>query len=209
MDNCAFDFSKTNQCILSIQYIRQDAGTVIIPWIYSLVLVLLHFPLVLVRVLKWDAGQMWSIAMAIFSLSLTSLAYQSTAFDPNQIYIWLPITLVIDVGAVMQVILLLIRTPANPDEPDGKQTWNWNFIIRGFRRYEDGVDPTIRNQSPEQNAGQHHGSQDRESIDWDSFRRSILLIVSIPILIGLVVLQSLGLHYALVGYRSSEPVFES
>lgn len=152
---------------------------------------------------------MWSVAMAIFSLSLTSLAYHSSTFDPNQIYIWLPITLVIDVGAVMQVFLLLIETPANPHEPDGKQIWNWNFIIRGFRRYKDGVDPTFRNQYPERNADQHHRSQDRKSIDWNSFRRSILLIVSILILIGLVVLQSLGLHYAIVGYHSSEPVFES
>jgi len=53
--------------------------------------------------------QYLSLALAAFSLFFTTLAYSSTGMYANSIYIWLPLTLVGDVGAVLEAHTLIYK----------------------------------------------------------------------------------------------------
>jgi hypothetical protein len=63
-----------------------------------------HIPTVIVRIVKFENSQLLTILLGIYSVALISLAFSSTSFDPAKIYIWTPITLTIDIGAMMQII---------------------------------------------------------------------------------------------------------
>jgi hypothetical protein len=47
--------------------------------------------------------------MATFSVGLTCLAYGSSGLAPEQVLIWTPIALTVDVGAVLQVFILILE----------------------------------------------------------------------------------------------------
>ena len=98
-------------------YIRPGSSNSLIPWIYSLVILFLHLPLVVIRVVRWETGQIWALAMATFSVILTIVAYWATGLDPEKILVWTPIALVLDVGAVMQIFILIA-------EEDGERAWH-------------------------------------------------------------------------------------
>lgn len=94
-------------CTIPASYICPDKGIALIPWIYSIILLVCHLVLVVVRIVKWEATQLLSMALAVYSLSVTILAYRSTHFAPEKIYSWTPISLTIDVGALMQIVVFL------------------------------------------------------------------------------------------------------
>ena len=98
-----------SNCTVAVSYLRPDEANAIIPWVYSLILLLCHLPLVIIRVVRWETGQIWSLAMATFSVGLTCLAYGSSGLAPEQVLIWTPIALTVDVGAVMQVFILILE----------------------------------------------------------------------------------------------------
>lgn len=135
MENCPFNISALRPCSISPSYIRPDQGVAFFPWLYSLVLLIVHLPLIPARIFKWEAAIVWSLAMAIFSLVVVSIAYASTQWKPEEIYVWLPISLVIDIGAVMQIFVLVIEEEDRPAvEKDGRRIlrfishylfWNW------------------------------------------------------------------------------------
>lgn len=106
--NCPEILSLPN-CTIHDSYIRPDSGDAFIPWIYSLVLLLVHIPSVVVRIIKFESSQLLSILLAIYSVSLTSLEYKSTMFDPSKIYVWTPIALTIDVGAIMHIVSVILE----------------------------------------------------------------------------------------------------
>ena len=83
----------------------------IVPWLLIVVILIVHVPVVIVRIVRWESGQVWSLALAAFAIGLTSLAYRSTQFDPEQIYVWTSLPLVIDVGAMIQLFALLLEKP--------------------------------------------------------------------------------------------------
>lgn len=101
LQHCNASFART--------YLRPDQAISIIPWLYSALMFLVHLPLVLIRVLKWETGQVWSLVMATFSAALTILAYSSSKLDADQVYIWMPVALIMDVGAMTQVFVLIIE----------------------------------------------------------------------------------------------------
>jgi hypothetical protein len=79
------------------------------PWHLVAVLFLVHLPLVLVRVASWKKGQIVGLVVAFFDAITTTQAYLSTKLNPAKVMVWTPILLVIDVGAVLQVFILVVE----------------------------------------------------------------------------------------------------
>lgn len=79
------------------------------PWAYALIFCLLHIALLGTRIAKWEKSLYLSLAMAAFTIFFTGLTYGSTKLSAESIYVWLPITLAGEVGAVMQVHSLLYQ----------------------------------------------------------------------------------------------------
>ena len=50
-------------------YFRPDTGVALLPWIYTTIILIYHIPVLLVRVVRWQAAQSWCLA-ATFLLSL-------------------------------------------------------------------------------------------------------------------------------------------
>jgi hypothetical protein len=105
MDLCsALD---TPPCKAASSYLRPGIGIALIPWLYSLILLLLHLPLAFVRIVKWEKGQWFALAMAFFSIALTIQEYTSTHLYAGQIFVWTPVALTADIGATLQLIVMI------------------------------------------------------------------------------------------------------
>ncbi|KAI9711921.1 MAG: hypothetical protein M1812_007075 [Candelaria pacifica] len=101
-------------------YLRPDKGGALLPWIYTLVVLIAHLPTVILRVVKWEAAQTWCLAATTLTVVVYSLAYVSTKLEGDKILVWTPLVLVIDAGAMAQIFFLicedrhvLIRTQKN------------------------------------------------------------------------------------------------
>jgi len=218
MENCPFnwtDILKTN-CSISLTYIRPDEGITVMPWLYSSIFFTLHLPLVLVRVLKWNVGQWWSLVMAAFSLSIVSLTYASTQWDPEQIYAWQPVTLIGDVGAVVQVLVLVIEQSAEDDQHRNEDR---RRILRSCRKYIPGIPrQPISQENNEDHAlpdGDDHianndqkpalANQNVNAPTWRPFRWDewVVIVVSGLLLLGLLTLQILALRHTTLSLQGN------
>ena len=93
----------------STSYLRPNTGGSLLPWIYTVVLILLHLPMVIIRVVRWEAVQSWCLVASFFTVVVYTQAYISTQFDPAKVLVWTPIILVIDAGSMLQVFFLVIE----------------------------------------------------------------------------------------------------
>lgn len=90
-------------------YIRPDIGGALLPWIYTVLVLLVHIPVVIIRVVKWEAVQTWCLAATLFTIAITIQAYASTGFSSQKILTWTPLLLVIDAGSMAQVFFLIVE----------------------------------------------------------------------------------------------------
>lgn len=89
-NGCLGNFSLAQNCSefhTTWSYLRPGGGMSIVPWLLIVAILLVHVPVVVVRIVRWESGQVWSLALAAFAISLTCLAFRSTQFDPEQIYV--------------------------------------------------------------------------------------------------------------------------
>jgi len=107
MSNVSCQILSLPNCTIPISYIQPDKGVALIPWIYTVLLLIVHLPLILIKVAKWETGQLLSLALSSFAVGLTILSFHSTRLEPSQVYIWTPLTLTIDVGALLQIMALI------------------------------------------------------------------------------------------------------
>jgi hypothetical protein len=64
--------------------------------------------------------------MGSLTIKLTVLAFTSSGLAASQMYIWMPITLVVGVGAVMQVFVLIIEEADREGEAkDRRKAWRY------------------------------------------------------------------------------------
>ncbi|KAK7751971.1 hypothetical protein SLS62_006114 [Diatrype stigma] len=91
-------------------YLRPDIAGSILPWPYTLAWLLIHIPLVLIRVARWEKVQMLSLFLAAVSIASFTQAYSSTQRRPEEILVWSPLTVILDVGAVMQLFFLVVES---------------------------------------------------------------------------------------------------
>ncbi|KAM0323266.1 hypothetical protein ACHAQA_008857 [Verticillium albo-atrum] len=89
-------------------YLRPDPGGCLLPWPYTLAWILVHLPVTVLRVNRWEKVQTLSIILAFFSVYFTAQAY-TTHLVPDQVMVWMPLAIVLDVGAMMQLVFLIIQ----------------------------------------------------------------------------------------------------
>jgi hypothetical protein len=77
------------------------------PWIYLALLILIQAPTTLRRVRDWKKAQALAIFLTLFHEFILFLAYRSTHLAPEKVLIWAPLTLILDAGAMMQLVVLL------------------------------------------------------------------------------------------------------
>ena len=99
--------------VMSVNYFRPDIGVALMPWMYTAIVIIVHLPMVFIRVTRWEIVQVWSIIFTAFTVVLYIQAYVSTKFDPAQILLWTPLILVIDAGSMAQVFFLVIEAKQN------------------------------------------------------------------------------------------------
>jgi hypothetical protein len=68
----------------------------------------IHFPVTLIRVHRWERVQALSIILAITTSVYHIQAYTS-GVAPEAVLVWMPIFVVLDIGAMMQLIFLIIE----------------------------------------------------------------------------------------------------
>ncbi|KAF4426504.1 hypothetical protein F53441_14127 [Fusarium austroafricanum] len=100
--------TKANPCIDLPSYIRPDDAGSILPWPYTLAWFLIHFPITLIRVHRWERVQALSLILAIITIWFQLQAYTSST-DPDSVLVWMPVFVVLDIGAMMQLAFLIVE----------------------------------------------------------------------------------------------------
>jgi hypothetical protein len=89
-------------------YLRPDPGGCLLPWPYTLAWILIHLPVTILRVRSWERVQTLSLVLATFSVYFTLQAY-TTHLAADQILVWMPLAIVLDIGAMMQLVFLIVE----------------------------------------------------------------------------------------------------
>ncbi|KAM0425727.1 hypothetical protein ACHAPT_008974 [Fusarium lateritium] len=95
-------------CAKNASYIRPDDAGSILPWPYTLAWFLIHFPITLIRVHRWERVQALSIILAVTTVWFQLQAYTSS-IEPEAVLVWMPIFVVLDIGAMMQLVFLIVE----------------------------------------------------------------------------------------------------
>lgn len=111
-------------------YLRPDIGGALLPWVYTVIVILVHIPTVIIRVQRWETVQTWCLAATLLTVVLYVQAYVSTGFAPEQVLTWTPLLLVIDAGSMLQLFVLVVE--AGELVPRVQ-----NEIAAGLRRLRD------------------------------------------------------------------------
>ncbi|KAH7077246.1 hypothetical protein FB567DRAFT_146200 [Paraphoma chrysanthemicola] len=209
-------------------YIRPDPGGAMMPWFLSLVLLLFHLPTCIIRAVRWESAQYMALGLAMLGITLTVQAYVSTALKAEEVLVWMPLTLVLDVGAMLQMVMLILEKhderalkdeerPARPRRGvqvlwDAVKEWAVRIKGRMIGRREDGhgrednapqiqlVDHALlgRAQPDDPNA------IEADRLHPDALRYAIVALVAFIFLILLLVLQLYGLYAAVIGRRQKD-----
>jgi hypothetical protein len=185
----------------------------IIPWLLIVAILVVHIPVVIVRIVRWESGQVWSLALAAFAISLTTLAYRSTEFDPQQIYVWTPLPLIIDVGAMIQLFALLLEKPEDVRRIR-RTIHRWSEIVGEHIKLRPNRQGSTTSQR-KVNGGQEDeiGVEEILPLPAASPRdvRGVIIILVLSALFGLIliILQLIGFVKAIQGFHSSEPLLQS
>lgn len=89
-------------------YLRPDRSGSMLPWLYCLVWLVVHIPLVIIRVVKWEKVQALSIVLATVNFGSTIIAYVSTRRRGEEVLVWMPLTIMLDAGAMILLFWLII-----------------------------------------------------------------------------------------------------
>lgn len=125
MDTCSYNRNATigttnmtwlqadNNQVLTVAtnttYLRPDTGGALLPWIYAVIVIVIHIPTVLIRVVKWERVQTLCLVLTFFTAVVYIQAYVSTKFEASKILVWTPVILIIDAGSMLQLFLLVIE----------------------------------------------------------------------------------------------------
>ena len=103
----------------AVSYLRPDTAGALLPWIYTIVILVIHLPVVVIRVVRWQAVQYWCLVSTLLTVVTYTQAYISTGFDAAKVLVWTPLILVIDAGSMLQVFFLVVESKK---ESAGHQT---------------------------------------------------------------------------------------
>lgn len=96
-------------------YARPAVGGALMPWVFTATQIIIHVPVMALRVARWEDAQTLSIILAVFNVALACQAYQSTHLSAEDVLVWSPslMALVIDEGAMLQLIVLVLEVHPN------------------------------------------------------------------------------------------------
>ena len=94
----------------TVSYLRPDTAGALLPWIYTIVILVIHLPVVVIRVVRWQAVQYWCLVSTLLTVVTYTQAYISTRFDAAKVLVWTPLILVIDAGSMLQVFFLVVES---------------------------------------------------------------------------------------------------
>jgi hypothetical protein len=92
-----------------VSYLRPDIGGAVIPWAYSILLIMIHLPTVIIRFVRWETSQSWCILLTLFSVFIYLQAYISTGLAADKVFVWTPLPLVIDAGSMLHLCILVVE----------------------------------------------------------------------------------------------------
>ena len=94
----------------TVSYLRPDTAGALLPWIYTIVILIIHVPVVIIRVVRWQAVQYLCLVSTLLTVVTYVQAYISTRFDAAKVLVWTPLILVIDAGSMLQVFFLIVES---------------------------------------------------------------------------------------------------
>ena len=108
------------------------------PWAFTVLQIMVHIPVIAYRVAKWEDVQTVSIVLAAFNVAIACQAYAATHLTAEDVLVWSPMTLVLDGGAMLQQVVLVME-----EHPD----W-WNELSIKLRaRPANGEAPSKNHRS--------------------------------------------------------------
>lgn len=106
-------------------YIRPDSSGALLPWLYAIIILVIHLPTVLIRVTRWEKVQVLSLWLAVSSIAVTLQGYISTGLEPEAVLVWMPLLLPLDAGAMLQLIVLIVEDVGFRPLCDGLKIKRW------------------------------------------------------------------------------------
>ncbi|KAF2677756.1 hypothetical protein K458DRAFT_465845 [Lentithecium fluviatile CBS 122367] len=74
-----------------------------LPWLYTLFLLLFHLPACIIRAVRWESAQYLALGFALFNIAVTVQTDVSTKLQPSEILVWMPLTL--------RMVILILELP--------------------------------------------------------------------------------------------------
>jgi hypothetical protein len=96
---------KLTKCGLT--YIRPAPAGAMIPWIYALAAFLFHMPACVIRIVRWESAQYLALVLAVIDITICIQSYVSTGRRPAEVLVWMPLTIVLDFSAMLQLVVLI------------------------------------------------------------------------------------------------------
>lgn len=90
-------------------YLRPDAGGALQPYPWTIFQIIVHAPVCIVRLAKFERVQIWSLAVAAINTAIAIQAYKSTNLVPEEVLVWTPVVLTLDAGALLQIYILVLE----------------------------------------------------------------------------------------------------
>lgn len=190
-------------------YLRADVGGALLPWVYTFVVLLLHIPVVVIRVVRWQTVQVWCLVATLFTITITMQAYVSTAFREQEILTWTPLLLVIDAGSMAQVLCLVV------EEFSLLTRLGHAFVTRVYasplKTDDEAKEPDESNHEAVEidavtTARDHSVSSKHEELPpLFTSKPLYIAIVALLLLTTVLILQTLGLAHATKSVNSASP----
>jgi hypothetical protein len=185
-------------------YMRPNIGGALYPWIYLLPIFIIHIPVLWERVYHWEKVQVIALALAVYTIATTAMSYLSSHhFDPKQILVWMPLTLTLDFGAMLQLVILIQAK----DKEHGSiwkralpslQFWVHQQSIEGE---QPGIALHQLQQSQQQQDSQQRNEDDHRQEEAERNKRAWIAVAALVALVVLFALQMIGLIFASIGLK--------
>ncbi|KAH7114628.1 hypothetical protein EDB81DRAFT_920561 [Dactylonectria macrodidyma] len=173
--------------------LRPDPGGALIPWLYTVFLLLFHLPACIIRALRWESAQYLALSLALLSVAMCIQSYMSTRLAASEVLVWMPLTLMLDVGAMLQMVVLIVERY----EPRGTRRLGNALqasLARTWRAIVAGLDHPPRDPA-EADIAEAPGARPEDNI----LTHAIVALVASALLVALVILQIYGLYAAASG----------
>jgi hypothetical protein len=196
-------------------YLRPDVGGALLPWLYSGAALLVHLPIVLIRVARWDRVQILSLALATLTIGVTLQSYKSTSLSPDKVLVWMPLTLTLDAGSMLQLAVLIVEDIGFHSFPKAfRQFGRSKPVLPAYPLYQPvGKDNNITYQQVQMPLNDIVTEEPKE--DPDLLTKIFIAIGAVVLLIVIMILQIIGVVHAAKGRDTPDltvswcsPIFE-